>query len=262
MLNPNTTRLPDTHTTAMMFFEIKFSLFFSFNLRNDNASERHQPVSNQDQGHITSPIVSQHTVEPGPMIKRTTVASAPVRPVLSRIALYLRNESSTCYGPEPETDDTDIADTHLTKASDRESLELLLRSNSQREKPVDAKAPNVDMTDDLLESSLVHHSPVTSLEMLPEGPFVVSQSPVLEDDSGSDLVSPLQRIRIGGLSSYFEEVERRARARTEASTTPRVGGGHDQRFTAGLETDQYSETYNVADGEWSEVTVCETSDER
>ena len=100
-----------------------------------------------------------------------------------------------------------------------------------------------------------------SPDMLPQGPFVVRQSPVLEDDSGSDLVSSLQRIRIGGLASYFEELERRARARTEVSTTAHVSAEHDQRLSIKVEADQSVWAYDVADGEWSEVTVREGSGE-
>jgi hypothetical protein len=247
----------------MMFFEIKISLFFSFSLRNDNAGERHQSVGDQGQisDHITLPVVSQQTVEPGSKTIAPVVASAPARPVLSRFARYFRAESAKCSGYEPESDDTHIADTHLAKASDRESLEILLRSSEQHEQPATAKASIPDTTAELSDSSFVHQSPAMSLDTLPEGPFVVRQSPVLEDDSGSDLVSSLQRIRIGGLASYFEELEKRARARTEATTTAAVGGGHDQRYIDELEADQYPGAYAMDDGEWSDMTAREASDE-
>ena len=146
------------------------------------------------------------------MIKEPAVASAPVRPVLSRFARYLQTESATRDGHQSETDSTHIADTHLAKASDRESLEILLRSSAQREKSARAMTSITEAEDELSDSSLVHHIQVASTTTLSQGPFVVRQSPVLEDDSGSDLVSSLQRIRVGGLASYFGEVERRASA--------------------------------------------------
>jgi len=244
-----------------MFFEIKFSLFFSLSLRNTNANERHQSVVNQDQDHVTLPFVSQRAVEPGSMIKETAVASAAFRPVLSKFARFFQTESATRDGNMSENDDTHIADTHLTQASDRESLEILLRSSAQHEQPARAGASNTEAADELSDSSLVHHSPVLSTTTLRQGPFVVLQSPVLEDDSGSDLVSSLQRIRVGGLASYFEEVERRASARTVPSTTARVSGEHDQCLTAELEANQDRRAYDMADGEWSEMTVREASDE-
>jgi hypothetical protein len=244
-----------------MFFEIKVSLFFSFSPRNDNASERHQSVDNQDYDRDSLPVVSQHAVEPGSMAKEPAMASGAVRPVLSRFARFFRTESATRNEHQSETDDTHIADTHLTEASDRESLEVLLRSSAQREKPARAVASNTDKADELSDSPLVHHIPVASTTTLPQGPFVVRQSPVLEDDSGSDLVSSLQRIGVGGLASYFEEVERRASARTLASTTAHVVGEHDQCLTAGLEADQYLRAYDMADGDWSEMTVREASDD-
>jgi hypothetical protein len=250
----------------MVFFEIKFSLFFSFSFRNVNGSERDQSVGNQDQtqDHITLPAVSQQTVEPGSTIKQRVVASAPVRPVLSRFARCFWNESATSGEHEPETDNAPITDTRLAKASDRESLEILLRSSEQREQPATAKVFITDKADELSGSSLVHLSPALSLDTLPEGPFVVRQSTVLESDSGSDLVSSLQRIRIGGLASYFQELEERARARTESSTVACVSGEHDQSLATGLEDDQHvraSDLSDMADGEWSEVTVREASGE-
>lgn len=148
-----------------------------------------------------------------------------------------------------ETDNTHMTDTHLAKAKDRESLDILLRSTSP--------AHSIDTADEASDSSLDDHGPVTSAATLPEGPFVIRQSPVLEDDSGSDLVSSLQRIRVGGLASYFEEVERRAFARTLASTAAHVN--MDQCSTAELEADQYPQSFDVAGGEWSEMTVREAS---
>lgn len=245
----------------MMFSEIKFSFFFSFSLRNGDTSERHQSVGDQDQDrdHISLPIVSQRTVEPGAMIKEPVAANAPVRPVLSRLARYFRAESATQGGKGSETDDTHIADTHLGKANDRESLEILLRLSTQHEQPTRAEAFSTDTADGLSDSSLARNSPAASTTMLPQGPFVVRQSPVLEDDSGSDLVSSLQRVRIGGLASYFEELERRAYAHTLASTAAHVNV--DRCSNAGLEADQYPRAFDVAERKWSEITVREASDE-
>lgn len=244
-----------------MFFELKFSLFFSFSLRNDNTSERHQSVGNQDQDHISLPVVPQQTAQPESMIKEPVVASALVRPMLSRFAHYFRTESATRNGHQSGTDDTHIADTHLTKASDLESLEILLRSSAKHEQPARAMASNPDTVDELSDSSPFQQRPIVSTIMLPEGRFVVRQSPVLEDDSGSDLVSSLQRIRIGGLASYLEEVERRARTRTSALTSAHVSGEHDQCLTAEMEADQYLRAYDMSDGKWSKITVREASDE-
>lgn len=253
----------DTHTIAEMLFQIDFSFFFSISLGNDAISEPHRPVGvqDQDQGHVIPPRVPQQTIEPGLMIKEPVAASAPVRPVLSRFAPCFRAESATQSERKSGADADHTADTHLTKASDRGSLEVLLRSVSQHENPVRAAASNVNTRDELSDSSLVQHSPVVSPDMLPQGPIVVRQSPVLEDDSGSDLVSSLQRIRVGGLACYFEEVERRARARTLALTTTRVSGGHDQGLSIEVEADRSTWAYSVADGEWSEVTVREANGE-
>ena len=236
-----------------MFFEIKFSFFFSFNVRNGDTSERHQSLGDQDQDHTSRPVVLQHAIEPGAMIREPVVTSAPVRPVLSRFACYFQTQSATRNGHQPETDNTQIAETHLAKANDRESLWILLRSTSP--------APSTGTVGELSDSSLVNHNPVASTTMLPQGPFVVRQSPLLEDDSGSDLVSSLQRIRIGGLASYFEQLKRHAHAQTLASTAARISGGDDQRLIDDLEADQSPRTYHVVDGEWSEMTLRVASDE-
>lgn len=245
----------------MMLFEIKISLLFSFSLRNNATSERQQSVGNQDQDLITLPFVSQKTVEPGWMINQPLMARAPVRPVLSRSTRYFRAESATRSDQKPRTNDTHIADTHSTKASDRESLEVLLRSSEQGEQLARGKASITDTAAELSNSSPSPHRITMSLDTLPEGPLVVRQSPGLEDDSGSDLVSSLQRIRIGGLASYFEELEKRARAPTEASTTARVVPGHGQSSATGLDEDQRGKVYDVADGKWNVITVREASDE-
>lgn len=235
-----------------MFFEIKFSFLFSFGIRNGDTSGRHQYKGALDQDHISLPVVSQQAFEPGARIKEPVATRAPVRPVLSRFARYFQTQSGTRNGHQPETGNTLIANTHLAKANDRESLEILLRSTSP--------ALSTDTAGELSDSSLVHQSPVASTTTLPQGPFVVRQSPVLEDDSGSDLVSSLQRIRIGGLASYFEELEKRAYARRLASSAARVSGGDHQRSTNGLEADQHARVYDMADMEWSEMTVREASD--
>ena len=233
-----------------MFFEIKFSFFFSFSRRNGDTSERHQSAIDQGQAQMSRPIVSQGTIEPGAVTKEPVAASNLVRPVWSRVARYSQPESATQGEHRSETDKTRIADAHLAKINDRESLEILLRSISP--------APSTDKANELSDPSLVHHSPVASTTTLPRVPFVVRQSPVLEDDSGSDLVSSLQRIRVGGLASYFEELEKRALARTLASTAAQVNV--DRCSTSELEADQYSKAYDVTDGGWSEMTVREASD--
>lgn len=242
------TRTPlNTRTPATMFFEIKFSFFLSFNLRNGDTSARHQSMTGQAQDHLSQPIVSQHTVEPKAMLKEPVMASGPIRPMLSRSTRHFQNESAMRNEHRSETENTHMTDTRLAKAKDRESLEVLLRSTSP--------APSIDTADEASDSSLDPHGPVTSAATLPEGPFVIRQSPVLEDDSGSDLVSSLQRIRLGGLASYFEEVERRAFTRTLASTAAHVNADQSE-----LEADQYPQAFDVAGEEWSEMTVQEASD--
>jgi len=235
-----------------MFFEIKFSLCFSFSLSNSGATRERRQLLDQDQEHISLPIVSQRTMKPGSMTKEPLEASAPVTPRLSRFARYLRTEHQS------EVDDTHIADAHLTKASDRESLEILLRSGTQCKKLVSATASNTDTSDESSSSSLPQQSLVASLDTLPKGPFVVRQSPVLEEDSGSDLVSSLQRLRVGGLASYFADLDERASA---SMPTCRVSAEHDESLTAEVDADQYLQAYNMGDADWDEMTVREASDE-
>jgi len=246
-----------------MFFEIKFSLCFSFSLSNGaatNGRERHRLLDdqNQDQEHISLPIVSQRAMKPGSMTKEPLVASAPAKPILSRFARYFRTGSAAHNEHQPEVDDTRIADTHLAKAGDRESLEILLRSGTPCEKPVTATAFNTDTSDELSSSSPPQQSPAAFLDMLPEGPFVVRQSPVLEEDSGSDLVSSVQRLRAGGLASYFADLEERASA---SMPNCHVSTGHGECLTVEVEADQYLQTYDMEDGDWDEMTVREVSDE-
>ena len=241
-----------------MFFQLKFSFSFSFSLRNDAICERPQHVNEKSNSVPAS--IPRRKVEPRPM-DMPAVVSAPIRPVLPRFARYFRTGNAPHSGQMSETDDTRIADTPLSKASDRDSLEIPLRSSGKHEQSVINNGSNTVTADESPDLSLNQHSPVVLLDSLAEDPFGSSQSRVLEDDSGSNLISSLQRLRLGGLSSYLLDLDKRTDFPTSTSATPQVSVGHDQQITTGSDADQVMRAYDTADEEWEEVTDGESSGE-
>lgn len=279
----------ETRIAPTMSFKITLSLAFSINLRKGATCERHrdQPVSSEE--HMRLPTVTQPHAQPAPKVEVPVAVNTPVRPVFPRSARNSRKEIAAHNDHASKTTDTHIADTPSSKASDSESLVILLRSSAYRERQ--ASATKTGTADELSDSSLDRHSPVESLDTIPEDPFVSNQSPVLEDvsgfsdssdvqhspvvsadtlpqerfkvshssvlehDSGSDLVSPLQRLSVGGLSSYFLDKERRSSMPMSSSATAHVVLEHD------VEADQSTRGNDMDDGEWDEVKVDKTNEE-
>jgi hypothetical protein len=249
----------DTHPIATMLLQISFTLSFSFSLRNNSTCERHLLVSEEE--NIKPRDISNRKVEPQTMTSEPVVVGAPAWPLWSRLARFFQTRSARRSGPVSRTDDIHMTETPLAKAKDHESLAILLQSSRLRQQPEKVTAFDIDAADKLSDPSLVHHSPVVSLDTLPEDPFGPYQSRVFEEDSGSNLVSSLQRIRLGSLSPYLIDLDQRANVPRSSSKTDHVNMGKDEWFAAGEEAGQPMKAYDVADEEWDEVTVRETSDE-
>jgi hypothetical protein len=117
-----------------------------------------------------------------------------------------------------------------SKANDQESLRLLLEASKQR--PI----------------------ATTNSVVKPEEAFVIRQS-MVEEDSGSDLVSSVQRARIGGLGSYFLEVGEREGLGLWYSRGESVSEMYE------AEEDQCMYVHSTDEDGWEEVVVGERGDE-
>ena len=249
----------DTQPIVIMLFQINFSFSLSFSLRNNATGKR--PLSASKEDKIKTPEVMKRKIEPRTMIKDPVLVDAPVRPALPRFTRYFRTAIATRSGPMSKDGDTPIADSPLTKAMDHESLEVPLRSSKQREQLVKATSSETDTAAELSAPSLVQYNPVGSLDGLPEDLLDRYQSRVFEEDSGSDLVSSLQRIRLGSLSSYLLDLDKRINVQKASSTTTHISVGQDEGLGAGEEADQSMRACDIADEERDELTLRETSDE-
>jgi hypothetical protein len=242
-----------------MLFQISFSFSFSFSLRNNATDKCRMSVSEEDK--IETPEIMKRKVEPQTMMKDPVLVNTPARPVLSRFARYFRTADAIRSGPMSKDGDTRIADSPLAKAMDHESLEILLRSSRQREQLVKATTSETDTAAELPDPSLAQHHPVLTLDKSPEDPFDRYQSRVFEEDSGSDLVSSLQRIRLGSLSSYLLDLDKRTNVPRADSTVAHISVGQDEWLAAEEEADRSMRTCDIADEEWDGMTLRETSDE-
>jgi hypothetical protein len=184
-----------------MFFQFKWSFELSFNLGSagDDGVRKDIQVSDFRNTITPSPVSQRY---PQPQRASSTQPQTPPtssRPKQRRSGRFQRTSTHTMV-IDP------IAETESAKAKDRESLKLLLRATNHTERSTRAAKHNKAMSRGSTDDSLVQ-----SITL--EDPFM-SYSPLsLPSDSGSDLVSSLQRLRVGGLASYFEDMERTAASR-------------------------------------------------
>lgn len=183
-----------------MPFAFNFSFSFAFSLGlppKDHISDDHRHAVAQAERDM------QHKLGAAPLVEESMMASS-IKPELPK--------SMVDVSPSTDTTDSPIANTPRSRAMDRESLRILLRSTKHSKRqtvktpPSDANTP-----DQHSDSSLVQISPIVVSRTLLDDPFTFSPTlPTGDDDSGSDLVSSLQRLRVGGLASYFQELDERA----------------------------------------------------
>lgn len=143
-----------------------------------------------------------HQLGAAPLVEESVMASS-IKPELPK--------SMVEVSPSTETTDSPIADTPRSSALDRESLTILLRSTKHSKRQTVKTPSDANSPDQHSDSSLVQISPIVVSRTLLDDPFTFSPTlPTGDDDSGSDLVSSLQRLRVGGLASYFQELDERA----------------------------------------------------
>lgn len=202
----NQTHRPQTRPTMPFAFNFSFSFSLSLGLPpKDHNSRRHQhAIADVDTG-IRSLATKKYQLEAAPRINESVMAST-IKPELPNSKM----EVSPC---STETNNVQIPDTPRSKAMDRESLRILLRSTKHSKRQTVTTPPSdTDTPDQRSDSSLVQVSPIVVSRTLLDDPFTFR--PTLpagdSDDSGSDLVSSLQRLRVGGLASYFQELDERA----------------------------------------------------
>lgn len=149
-----------------------------------------------------------------------------------------------------------MAESPAAKAKDRESLDILLRSTSDLGQPVrdDSQKKLPVSPDEHDSSSSVQPSPITFPNTLP-----LRMSPGSASDASSDLVSSLQRLRVGGLASYFESLDKSARLQSSTSNVAGVPETH-------REDDDVEQTMEQTvqpggdDEDWEEMTAADASD--
>jgi hypothetical protein len=240
-----------------MFFSFSFSM--SFNLGNHATSERHSIPSVKD--NIRPSTVSRHNIRPAHVINAPVAASTPVRPFLPRFARYLHKEKVSPSKQVPETNETHITDTIRSRFLDRKSLKILLEASSQQGKPTTATISNGNSANDTPNASLVQHSPVAPFSTSPVNSYISDQSSTDEDDSGSDLVSSLLCLRVGELSAYFQDLDKRFSMSSSPPSKLPASVEHDNN-AAEEEANESASTQGISDEEWEEVNAGEVQGEK
>lgn len=182
--------------------------------------------------------------------------ATPVRPRLPRFQRYLQSEGTSSTSASWNFVDDPIAESSAAKAKDRESLDILLRSTSDLGQPVrDESQQKLPLSPDEHDDfSSVQPSPITFPNTLPS-----RMSPWSASDASSDLVSSLQRLRVGGLASYFESLDRSARL--HSSTSNVAGVRETQREDDNVEQKvERMEQWEGDDEDWEEMTAADASD--
>lgn len=223
-------------------FKVSFSVAFSFGPAEEDGIRKE--IQRENCGDHTMPSsVSRRSSHPQPVsgIQSPTPCN-PSRPKLRRFELFQRASM-------PITGDDPGAETESAKANDRESLKLLLQATSHAKgstKNIESDQATSSRPDDF---SLVHQIPGAPSSITPEDPSVSGLPLDLPFDSGSDLISSLQRLRVRGLASYFEEMERMAALRPSLSSRKRV---ERDAFHDVVKDDDEAETVELET--WEEMT--------
>lgn len=243
-----------------MSFTFRFNFSFSLSLggppRNKDAARYRHAITEVEEGIQPTYIFDQQQLEAVAVTDDPELEST-IKPAPSFSGACLPKSNTSSVN---DISDPPIPDTPHSKAHDRESLKVLLRSCKRLESPTVQTPPfSTNTPDQRSNSPPVQISPITVSTTLLEDPFTFSPTlPVGdEDDSGSDLVSSLQRLRVGGLAAYFQELDERACRATSPSPTVRVSVQHD----GGSENGQEEEHADHVDyGEWEEVVEGEVED--
>jgi hypothetical protein len=230
-------------------FSFTFSFSISLSLGGHTTSDRHLNANASVKDNITRPASSQRDIRPARVVDAPAAVGPPARPSLPRFARYLRNESISPSRQVLETKESDITDTTRSRFLDRKSLKGLLDASSQREKPTGANNSIRNSANDVSHASTVHHSPVAPVGTSPGDPFVSGQSPIDEDNSGSDLVSSLLGLRVGELSAYFQELDKWASMSLSKAPS---SAKHDMDPAAEEGVGQSPSTHETPNEDWEE----------
>jgi hypothetical protein len=235
----------------MMSFQLKASFSVAFNFGptgSDGVGKETQRDGREDK--ITHSLVSRCSSQPQPTsgIQHQT-PSNPSRPKLHRFGRFQRT---------PMTANDPGAETESAKAKDRESLKLLIQATSHTERTSRSAGGNEVMSSGSADYSLVRHVPAVSSSIAPENPSASDLPLDLPYDSGSNLVSSLQRLRIRGLASYFEKMERIAALRPPPSSAKLISEGVERdAFDVFVNEDGETEVAGLED--WEEMTLSNVS---
>jgi hypothetical protein len=236
-----------------MFFQLKwsFSVAFNFGPAGDDGVRKDIQVSGFRNNITPSPVSQGYSQLQRASRTQPQKPSNPSRPKLHKFGRFQPTSM-------PTTVIDPIAETESAKAKDRESLKLLLQATNQAKRSARAAEHNKTMSSGSIVDSLVQ-----SITL--EDPFV-SDSPLsLPSDSGSDLVSSLQRLRVRGLASYFE-MERTSAPRPSSSSATLMGEGVEKgvfgNIVDGSDEIEKVEGYDwedVEDGDWEMMTMSDAS---
>jgi hypothetical protein len=225
-------------------FKMSFSVAFSFDPAGGDGVRKE--IQGRDRHNtITPSSVSHRYSQPQPAsVIQNQAPSKPSRPRMHRFGHFQPTSMpTTVIDPGAETD--------LAKAKDRESLELLLRVTNHTERSTRAAAGNGAMSSGYTDYLFVQQKPSTPSSITSDDASV-SYSPLkLPSDSGSDLVSSLQRLRVRGLAAYFEEMEKRSTLHPSRSSSTLVrceGAGRDT-FDDVVKEDDETEVAELEDWE-------------
>jgi hypothetical protein len=200
-----------------------FQLKASFSVAFDVDPEGDDGVQTEIQGKICDDkimpsLVSQVSSQPLPI--------PGVQHQTSSVKSKQEMQKSEEFQPTstPMTTSDTGAETKSAKAKDRESLKLLLRATSHTG-TVRAAGGKEAISGRSTAHLLVQHVPAANSSSKPNDSFMSGLPINLPYDSGSDLVSSLQRLRVRGLASYFEKMERIAALRSSRSSAGLIHEG-------------------------------------
>lgn len=238
-----------------MPFESKVSFSVALNFDPAGGDGVQKEIERDDrEDDITPPLVSRCSSQPQPTsgIQHQTPPK-PSRPKLHRFGRFqpiAMLNTITANGPGAETDSA--------KAKDRESLRLLIQATSLKEKTTITAGRNEAMSSGSADYSLVRHVPDASSSITPKNPVAFDLPLDFPSDSGSDLVSSLQRLRVRGLASYFEKMERVAALRSSPSSATLISGGIEMDgFDSAVKEDDETKVVELED--WEEMTKSDLS---
>jgi hypothetical protein len=239
-------------------FNISFSMSFTLSLGSHTTSDRHLGANVKDK----LDAVSQRNNQPARVVEAPVAVSTPVRPFLSRFARYLREEKVSPSKQVLETKETDIIDAIRSRFLDRKSLQILIEASSQQRKPGGANISYKNIANDVPDASLVLHNPVAPDSTSPVDPYVSDHSSTDEDDCGSDLVSSLLGLRVGELSTYFQDLDKRFSTSSSPPSQLSASVKHSTDAAAEEEAYESASTQVMSDEEWEQVNAGEVQGEK